>query len=69
MQATVQNTKEGDLLIVGEGFYCLNTGDKILVREDGLGLYLLCTHGRHFLDGQINDKGEYIGLTHANPIA
>ncbi len=55
--------KAGDVLIADSGFTCLLKGEAVTVKADGGGhLYVPCTEGSHYLDGQLSE-GRYVGLT------
>lgn len=59
--------KEGDRLICDGGFTCLHEHSTSVVKADhtkiGIeALYIECADGQHFLDGQIGDDGELVGL-------
>ena len=61
--ATVADTKAGTVLVADAGFvsyigYCIQPGAVLTVKDDGDGLYVPCTHGRHYLDGQIENDGD-----------
>lgn len=65
--ATVAEIKAGDILEPDDGFDCMLCGDVLTVQDDGNQLYVPCSQGRHFLDGQVGvdtDDGTvfYIGL-------
>lgn len=58
--------KESDL-VAGDivevvGFTCLDDYTTHTVQSDGTSLYLNCRQGLHFLDGQLEDGDEYIGV-------
>lgn len=57
-----EDVHEGMVLIADDGFRCLHNGQHCEVKRSGGGLYVECTHGHHYLDGQIEDGG-YIGFT------
>lgn len=42
----------------GSDFYCMQAGDEKVVKED-CGLYVDCCAGRHYLDGQYEEKAGY----------
>jgi hypothetical protein len=71
--------KPGDIVIADGGFTCIPEGQKCKVRADKVGLYIMCQgddteepvpgkprHHRHYLVGQLNVAGEYVGLYHAS---
>ena len=62
--ATKKDTKVDDILITDGGFTCLPKNAHLTVKEDKDGLYILCRAGKHYLDGQLDDKGNYVGLIH-----
>lgn len=63
--ATVKGTKEGDILTPDEGFTCLDIDKRYIVYKDNIDmidkLYICCSAGLHYLDGQIKNK-HYVGL-------
>lgn len=62
-QATEDNTSEGDHLTC-YGFDCVSVGAVVTVKRNEHGLYFLCNKGKHYLDGQLNEHNEYVGLFH-----
>jgi len=53
----------GQIVQVDDGFTCMPQGTKeVKASEDGT-LFLECTDGRHYLDGQIDKDGDLIGIT------
>ncbi len=63
--AKLSDCKLGTMLEAGGGFTCIPKGAIQQVHETYRhGLYIRCTHGQHFLDGQLDcDTQEYlIGL-------
>lgn len=62
-QATEDNTSEGDRLTC-YGFDCVCGGAVVIVKRNEHGLYFLCDKGKHYLDGQLNEDNEYVGLFH-----
>lgn len=60
--ATVDQVVEGSRVECDGGFTCLDEGDvrEVLKDNDG-GLYIRCSKGEHYLDGQI-DGDHYVGL-------
>lgn len=63
MYATHAKVRAGDWLEADGDFTCLNSGDVVQVRESGAGdLFVPCREGRHFLDGQEDSEGNYVGL-------
>ena len=59
----LSDIKEGDTIVVDGGFTCMKAGEK-LVKGSKTGLYVDCNDesGRHYLDGQEDEKGELIGI-------
>jgi len=59
----VEQVKIGDILIADGGFTCLQDRQECKVQETDGELYVACTAGFHFLDGQLNDDlTEYVGF-------
>ena len=58
----LSEVKPGDVLIADGGFTCIKQGARLVVADD---LSVSCSHGKHFLDGQIDfDDGDtLVGLT------
>lgn len=62
--ATEAATDVGTSLVADGGFTCLVEGEVVKVRADALKhLYVPCSKGRHYLNGQLNDAGEYAGFS------
>lgn len=57
----LQDLTAGDIVTVDGGFYCMLQGEHI-VKETVGGLYLDCSEGSHFLEGQEDENGELIGI-------
>lgn len=54
----------GSYLIPDSGFDCLSAGEiHTVFSDDESRLYIHCTEGQHFLDGQLNEDDEYVGLS------
>lgn len=61
---SVHEVKKGAVLVADGGFTCIRSGAVLTVEEDEDGLFVPCSHGGHYLDGQISDDGKtYVGLT------
>lgn len=65
--ALVKNVKAGDRIQLDGGFEAtdckLKRGATRTVKADPDGkLYFNCSTGKHYLDGQIGERGEYVGL-------
>lgn len=71
--------KVGDTVIADGGFTCIPEGTKCSVMADKGGLYVMCQgdaddepvkgkarRHKHYLDGQLNEHGEYVGFYHAS---
>ena len=54
--------KVEDILVFDDGFTCLKHGEKSIVRQDNKGLYINCEEGKHYLEGQIDEEDNLIGL-------
>jgi len=61
--ATLHNTKAGDTLLADDGFTCIpGDGEVVVQQADDERLYVPCSEGRHYLEGQLNDEMEYVGF-------
>lgn len=60
--AKLDDVHLGTKLVPDAGFTCMEAGKIVEVTEDENGLFVPCSHGRHYLDGQLDDGVEYIGL-------
>jgi hypothetical protein len=60
--AKLSDVRVGTKLVPDAGFTCMEAGAILEVAEDDKGLFVPCSHGRHYLDGQLEDGVEYIGL-------
>jgi hypothetical protein len=60
--ATVDNIKAGDLVSC-HGFTCIpdHAVRKVEMFPDQ-GLFIKCSSGSHFLEGQLDKEGKYVGL-------
>lgn len=52
-------TKSG-MIVEINGFACRPAGTT-LIEEDESGLFFRCSHGKHYIKGQLN-QGNYVGL-------
>ena len=54
----------GDRLTADASFTCMKAGDvrDVKYHENG-GLYIECSHGRHYLEAQAIHDGSLVGLT------
>lgn len=63
MSVPAKYVRAGTRLIADGGFSCLLHGEGVEVFADGGDrLYVPCARGRHFLDGQLNERNEYVGF-------
>lgn len=56
---------EGDKITLDVGFDCIPVGERSkrrTVKKDKGGLYFRCGEGKHYLDGQLGEHDEYIGV-------
>lgn len=60
--AKAADVQAGTKLVPDAGFTCMEAGKIVEVAKDERGLFVPCSHGRHYLDGQLDDGVEYIGL-------
>lgn len=65
--AFAKDVKVGDMLECDPGFTCMACGAKRCVKREGTRggfstLYIDCRDGKHFLEGQIGEDGELVGL-------
>jgi hypothetical protein len=63
--AILDHVKPGDTLTCDCGFTCMPGGAIKTVRADCDGLYIDCADrrgGKHYLDGQANERGFLVGL-------
>lgn len=71
--ALAKNMAPGVILECDGGFTCMRDGSKHVVKASSIQrpnggrpelskLYISCKDGKHFLDGQLGDDGELIGL-------
>jgi hypothetical protein len=50
------------MLVCDGGFPCLDDGAKLIVEGGAGGLFVPCRDGKHYLDGQADESGNYVGL-------
>lgn len=60
--APVDLVHVGDELLSDNGFTCMVEGAKCKVEKDDDGLFVRCNEGRHYLNGQEDDHGNYVGF-------
>lgn len=55
--------QSGDTVVLDGGFTCVNQGP-VTIGSDEHGLYFPCSNssGRHYIDGQLDEDGVYVGL-------
>jgi hypothetical protein len=59
----LDQVKAGMTLIADNGFSCLKNGERYIVEGDADGeLYITCDAGHHYLEGQVDEDGELVGL-------
>lgn len=56
------DVKVGDKLIADDGFTCIPVGAVKTVQLGPEGLYIPCSQGEHYLDGQCCEHGILVGL-------
>jgi hypothetical protein len=64
--AKESEVQAGTILIADGGFTCIKEGAELTVQNDPeFGLYVPCSDsgGKHMIDGQLDDRGHYIGLS------
>lgn len=62
----LSDLKAGDTLVADGGFDCLNLGQScVVLRDADKRLYVSCSEGRHYLDGQVDheDQETIVGFT------
>jgi len=61
--ARLSQLKVRDRLVCDGSFSCLEDQEHCFVEQDEHGKYILCSQGRHYLDGQLEIGGDsLIGL-------
>ena len=58
----LSDLKNGDTVVADEGFPCLEAGVHEVKADPYGALYIDCSVGRHYLDGQAAEDEELIGL-------
>jgi len=58
-----EELKPGLEILVDGGFTCMNPG-KYRVKVGKKGFYLRCVEGKHYLDGQLDDNYNLVGINH-----
>jgi hypothetical protein len=55
--------RPGDVLIADAGFTCMrDQSEHEVFKDNGGHLYIRCSEGAHYLNGQLNDDGTLSGL-------
>lgn len=68
MSVALKHLQAGARLKADSGFTCIKGGKIVQVaRADDGNLYVPCSHGRHYLDGQTNKHGVVVGMTRVLP--
>lgn len=65
--AKLSELKEGMYVEVDGGFDCIEAGSRLCVQQHPDGLWIKCTHGQHYLEGQLDfdDGDSLIGIYQA----
>lgn len=58
----LSDLKEGDRIMLDDGFTCHGMGIAEVYIDEYHGPYFLCDDGVHFLDGNVGEDGELIGV-------
>jgi len=66
--ARLDALKPGSTVLADAGFRCIAPASILSVKEDECGLYVKCSDGRHYLDGQLNEDGTLAGLVFLPPV-
>lgn len=54
---------EGQTIMLDGGFDCVAKGEATVLVDQRGSLYFKCSHGEHFIDGQVDIDGELIGIS------
>lgn len=57
------NIQAGDIVILDGGFTCHKAGEATVHSDDAGRLHFICNEGRHYLDGQLDEDGNLVGIT------
>lgn len=63
--ATLSTLKPGDKLQADPGFTCIRANDILTIQGCEHGLFVPCSEGKHFLDGQADDGEHLVGFWQA----
>jgi hypothetical protein len=55
--------KPGDRMVAYGGFACIPGDTIVTIQTDAGGMFFRCADGRHYLESQVNESGECLGLT------
>lgn len=58
----IVSLRPGDKLTADAGFNCIKKDEVVTVEQDAHGLFVKCSEGNHYLEGQEGDSGECVGL-------
>ena len=60
---SMRDVKLGDRLRADSGFTCIEGGTVLEVAQDDEGeLYVPCSHGKHYIKGQVDVHGRVVGF-------
>lgn len=62
--ARLSELRPGDVVMLDAGFPCRAAGPARVFLDPDIGLYVSCRTGRHFLDGQEDEAGRLVGVSH-----
>ena len=54
---------DGDIVILDDSFTCIAAGEQVVKIGRHCIPFVWCSHGEHYLDGQVGDDGELIGIS------
>lgn len=57
-----KDVRVGDELLADGGFTCISEGVVLMVDSDADGLFVVCSEGKHYLEGQECAGGFLVGL-------
>ena len=60
--AKLSEVKAGDWLRSDAGFDCLSTEAEVEVQQHPTGLFVVCSEGMHFIEGQADDGEHLVGF-------
>ena len=59
------DVKVGDVLVADGGFTCMPAGLRTVEVDEAGHLFIPCAAGSHYLNGQLNENDELVGLSKA----